>query len=162
MALTGREKATIFLSILGPVAAAKVLRYLPDELAEFIAAGIGRLPPPSAEAMNMILDEFRNHQYLPSAEKPRLENQQMKRPMTPRDKVMSSDPAVLAGVLLRERLLVASYIISLFPGELKDKVLQLMGDTKSAVESLLPHIRRIALSNEIEERVIGTLVKKIG
>ena len=57
MPLTGREKATIFLSMLGAETSARVLRYLPDELADLIAAGINHLPTPSPQAVEQVLGE---------------------------------------------------------------------------------------------------------
>ena len=55
MKLSGREKATIFLSILGPETSAQVLRYLPGEVADLIASGINHLPTPSPEALGYVL-----------------------------------------------------------------------------------------------------------
>ena len=71
MVLTGREKATIFLSILGAETAARLLRYLPEELAHVIAAGIDRLPAPSPESLSEVLDEFSGYMALPQAAAPR-------------------------------------------------------------------------------------------
>ena len=59
MALTGREKATIFLSILGADVSSRILRYLPGELADLIASGINHLPTPSPEALAEVLSQVK-------------------------------------------------------------------------------------------------------
>ncbi|HVN66917.1 MAG TPA: hypothetical protein VMT55_00970, partial [Candidatus Sulfotelmatobacter sp.] len=70
MALTGREKATIFLSILGADVSSRVLRYLPGELADLIAAGVNHLPTPSPEALSEVMEEYRGFLALPAAPPP--------------------------------------------------------------------------------------------
>ena len=66
MQLSGREKATIFLSILGAETSSRVLRYLPGELADMIAKGINHLPTPTPEALGEVLNDFLSYLALPS------------------------------------------------------------------------------------------------
>ena len=70
MPLTGREKATILLSIIGAETASRVLRYLPNELADLIAAGINHLPTPSPEVLTEVMREYQSYVALPEAPTP--------------------------------------------------------------------------------------------
>ncbi len=53
--------------MLGAETSARVLRYLPDELADLIAAGINHLPTPSPQALEQVLGEFKSYLALPQA-----------------------------------------------------------------------------------------------
>ncbi|MFA5098394.1 MAG: hypothetical protein WC490_07225, partial [Candidatus Margulisiibacteriota bacterium] len=65
MTLSGREKATILLSLLGPELAERILSFLPEDLADLITGGINRLPTPSSDAIKTVLDEFAGFVALP-------------------------------------------------------------------------------------------------
>src|SRR3989339_603100 len=67
--LTGKEKATIFLSILGSDTSSAILRYLPPELADIIASSINHLPTPTPEALGEVFSDFESYIALPSANK---------------------------------------------------------------------------------------------
>ena len=122
MKLSGREKATIFLSILGPEVSAQVLRYLPGEVADLIASGINHLPTPTPEALGMVLHDFKSYLALPAAGQPAPRIEAPPKPAIPREKmtakdiILSASPKKLAFLLSEERPQVAAVIQSLFPG----------------------------------------------
>ena len=108
MTLSGREKATIFLSILGAESASRVLRYLPDELADLIASGINHLPSPSTDALGEVLDEFKTFLALPESEAaaPRKRLGQTAKPAMPRKSY---------GTLMYERPQMVAFLLSKMP-----------------------------------------------
>jgi len=65
MALTGREKATILLSLLGADLSAQIMRSLPPDMADMIASGIHHLPNPSSDVISSVLEEFASFMSLP-------------------------------------------------------------------------------------------------
>lgn len=121
MKLSGREKATIFLSILGPEVSAQVLRYLPGEVADLIASGINHLPTPTPEALGVVLNDFKSYLALPAPGRPAPQIEAPAKPsiprekMTPKDIILSASPKKLAFLLSEERPQVAAIIQSLFP-----------------------------------------------
>ncbi|MFA4905330.1 MAG: hypothetical protein WC645_02380 [Candidatus Margulisiibacteriota bacterium] len=121
MKLSGREKATIFLSILGPEVSAQVLRYLPGEVADLIASGINHLPTPTPEALGVVLNDFKSYLALPAPGRPISQIEAPPKPslprekMTPKDIILSASPKKLAFLLSEERPQVAAIIQSLFP-----------------------------------------------
>src|SRR3989339_1610700 len=109
--LSGREKATIFLSLLGTEAASRVLRYLPGELADIIATGINQLPSPSPEALNEVLNDYEGFLALPgeSFESPRIA------PPPPKPV-----PRKSYSFLMYERPQTVAFLVSMLPEDEKD------------------------------------------
>ncbi len=144
MPLTGREKATIFLSILGAETSARILRYLPDELAEVIASGINRLPSPSPEALTQVLNEFSSFVALPQAKKeaPRLEE----RPKPPA-------PKRSYGVLMYERPQMVAFLLSLLSGEAREEAVQNLPREKKTVIDLLAALKKNPVTSKIKEKL---------
>ena len=141
MALTGREKATIFLSLLGTETSARILRYLPDELADLIAAGINHLPTPSPEALSSVMGEFEGFLALPQGVEtlPRLEE-------APR----TAAPRKNYAILMYERPQMVAYLLSIMPEEQRREVLQALPREKPLVEELLSTLKPNRLSQKIE------------
>lgn len=137
MALTGREKATIFLSILGMDVSSRVLRYLPEELADLIAAGINHLPSPSPEALSAVLDEYQSFLALPSPEAGVLS-----RPTASRRSY---------SVLLYERPQTIAFMLSILPEEERAEALNSFPRGKALIEELLRTIRHNRLRPGLEE-----------
>jgi flagellar motor switch protein FliG len=145
MALTGREKATIFLSILGAETSARVLRYLPDELADLIASGINHLPSPSPDALEEVLSEFNSFAALPeskAASVPQIEE----RPVPAKPK-KSYNP------LMYERPQMVAFLISLLPEEERDDALNSLPREKAIIQELLAGLKATPLSAKLEERL---------
>jgi len=139
MVLTGREKATIFLSILGMDVSSRVLRYLPEELADLIAAGINHLPSPSPEALSAVLDEYQSFLALPEPEIGALS-----RPAAPRRNY---------SVLLYERPQTIAFMLSILPEEEKAEALTAFPRGKALIEELLQGIRYNRLHPKLEENL---------
>ncbi|MDD5382851.1 MAG: hypothetical protein PHH60_04265 [Candidatus Margulisbacteria bacterium] len=142
MPLTGREKATIFLSILGADNSSRVLRYLPDELADLIASGINHLPSPSPEALSEVLGEFSSFLALPeapSARVPRIEERP--RPVKPRKSY---------ALLVYERPQMIAYLISILPAEEKEDALQSLTRDRSYVQELLSSLKQNPITPKLE------------
>lgn len=144
MTLTGREKATIFLSILGADSSARILRYLPDELADLIAAGINHLPSPSPEALAEVLGEFKSFLALPGAEPatPRLETRQPPPP-----------PRRNYSFLMYERPQLVAFLLSLLPESQRAEALNGLPREKALIEELLANLKENNLSGKLAEQI---------
>jgi flagellar motor switch protein FliG len=152
MPLSGREKATIFLSILGSETSARVLRYLPDELADLIAAGINHLPTPSTQALSEVLGEFQSFLALPGAgAHPRIEE----RPKP------SAAPKRSYAVLLYERPQMAAFLLSLLPEEEREDALLALPREKGIVQELLNNLRKNPLTPKLEARLREQFKEKL-
>lgn len=141
MPLTGREKATIFLSILGAEVSSRVLRYLPDELADLIAAGINHLPTPSPAALSEVLDEYQSYLALPEPE------------ARPEPSVV---PRKSYAPLAYERPQMIAFLISTMPEEEKSEALHALPRERARIEELLQAIRQNPLRPKLEEQLKST------
>lgn len=142
MALTGREKATIFLSILGGDVSSRVLRYLPAEIADLIAAGVNHLPSPSAQALSEILDEYQSFLALPETASPE--------PVAPPPRTAA--PRRSFASLMYERPQTTAFILSLLPDEEKEGVLQSLPRERALIEELLAGLKANPLRPKLEAR----------
>jgi flagellar motor switch protein FliG len=148
MPLTGREKATIFLSILGADVSSRILRYLPDELADLIAAGINHLPTPSPEALSEVMDDYQGFLALPEA----------------RAEVLPPRPAAPKrsyAALLYERPQTVAFLVSLLPDEEKNDVLNSLPREKAMIEELLLSLRPNLLRPKLEEKLREAFAGKL-
>ncbi|OGC11414.1 hypothetical protein A3K48_02745 [candidate division WOR-1 bacterium RIFOXYA12_FULL_52_29] len=145
MTLTGREKATIFLSILGADVSSRVLRYLPDELADLIAAGINHLPTPSPEALQEVLSDYQGFLALPAASAPRAGlNPPPARNYPPMTKKNYS-------FLMYERPQTVAFLLSMLPEEEKGGILSAMPRERLMIEELARNLKRNHLRPMVEE-----------
>lgn len=165
MALSGREKATIFLSILGAEASAKILRHLPEEIADLIASGVNQLPSPSPEALSAVLNEFRSYVSLPGAggERRRISTA---RPMpasdTPPSEIMRRvPPEVLAGLLSAERPALLAFVASQLPPDLSERFLASFESAGSTIRELTARVKPNAMTAEVRDRLIALLSKRL-
>ena len=139
MPLSGREKATIFLSILGADTSARVLRYLPDELADLIAAGINHLPTPSPEALSEVLGEFKGFLALPGPKSPPKRIEDRPAPL----------PRRSYAVLRYERPQLSAFLVSMLPDEEKEDALASIPRERGMVEEFLANIKKTPLSPKL-------------
>ena len=160
MPLTGREKATIFLSILGAEGAAKILRYLPDEVADLIAAGVNHLPSPSPAALGGVLEEFGDFMSLPKSD-PTLSLEENKEPLTPLEAIVNASPRRVASYLITERIQIMAFVLSLFPVHKRKEILTHLPGQRMEVEGLLKDLREHSLSNKVKEKVIVYFSSKL-
>lgn len=150
MALTGREKATIFLSILGAETSSRVLRYLPDELADLIAAGVNHLPTPSPEALSEVLGEFKSYLALPEAAP--------EEPVVPRP--LASPPKFYT-FLMYERPQMISFLLSLLPEVERSEVLHSLPRERGMVEEFLNTLKTNLLRPKLEEKLKAVFAGKL-
>lgn len=146
MVLSGREKATIFLSILGAETAARVLRYLPEELADIIAAGVNHLPSPSPEALSEVLEDFQSYMALPEEKiPPRLESASFERKAPAPKKVYS--------LLMYERPQLAAFLLNLLSPEERSEALLNLPKERYLLEELMYTLRKNALTPSLEAKL---------
>jgi len=147
MPLSGREKATIFLSILGADTSARVLRYLPDELADLIASGINHLPSPSPDALSEVLNDFQSFVALPPSEaaapKQRLEQK------TPQP----AKPKRSYGVLMYERPQLKALLVSMMPADQREDAFMSLSRDKSRVQEIMDRLRPNPMRAKIEAKL---------
>lgn len=154
MPLTGREKATIFLSILGAETSARVLRYLPEELADLIASGINHLPSPSPEALSEVMNDFKGFVALPESPSavPLPQIEEKRKPVKPKKSY---------GVLMYERPQLAAFLISLLPEEERADALLAVPREKTVVQELLAGLRKNPLSPKIADKLRAQFQEKM-
>ena len=149
MALTGREKATIFLSILGADVSSRVLRYLPEEIADLIAAGINHLPTPSPQALSEVLDEYQSYLALPETASP---EPQPERPAAARRSYAT---------LMYERPQTTAFLLSLMPEEARAEVLQSLPREKALIEEFLANLKTNPLRPKLETKFREVFAGKV-
>lgn len=162
--LTNRDKITIFLSLLGPEVAARVLKYLPDELARLAAAGIERLPLPSPDAVQTVLEEF-NRFYLTAGSEVKVLSGEVK----PEAVADPFDGAIrklgLSGfwkVLAGEDLTTVAFILSFISNSLRQGLLGVLdAGQRQTIENLSAKIRRSPLASQITMAFKDHLLKKM-
>ncbi|MFA5034533.1 MAG: hypothetical protein WC500_01960 [Candidatus Margulisiibacteriota bacterium] len=154
MTLTGREKATIFLSILGSDVSSRVLRYLPDELADLIAAGINHLPTPSPEALQEVLSDYQGFLALPGPT-PRA---QLNQPSQPSYQTMTKRNL---SFLMYERPQTLSFLLSMLPDEDKGQILSALPRERLMIEELARNLKTTPLRPKIEERLQQVFAGKV-
>ncbi len=174
MPLSGREKATILLSILGVNTSAKILERLPDEIADFLAAGVNDLPKPSPDAISRVLAEFRQFVALPSAPRPpAIEGAvpsagSQARPREaqpssgkPRDIISRVPGRVLIPILLRERPQTIAFVLGELPQARVAEILTYLPEQRREVEYLLNTINKNPLTEKIKGDVLEYVAKKL-
>jgi len=156
MPLSGREKATIFLSILGTDTSARVLRYLPDELADLIASGINHLPSPSPQALSEVLDEFKGFLALPNAGEvpPQLEQREV--PPAP-----PPVPKKSYTMLVYERPQMIAFLLSLFTEQQKEEALLSLPRERAVVSELLSGLYKNPLHAKLGNKLKAQFAGKI-
>jgi flagellar motor switch protein FliG len=180
--LTGREKATIFLSILGAETSARLLRYLPNELADLVASGVNHLPKPSPKAIAEILDELRSFVSLPAGGKasgaapsakppagaaapapppPPSPPPEPEKPKTPKEKFEQASSRKLAGVLLYERPQVIAFVLSMIPAEKQLEILSNLPGQRPLVESLLREYKSNIFTEEVKFKIVNNFSGKL-
>lgn len=146
MALSGREKATIFLSLLGTETSSRILRYLPGELADLIASGINHLPTPSPDALSEVLGELNSFLALPEAEKAPAEERTLPPPRVEE----KPRPRRNYALLMYERPQMIAYLLSIMPEDQREEALLNLPREKVLIEELINTIKTNSLSPKIE------------
>ncbi|MCX5750695.1 MAG: hypothetical protein NT099_03355 [Candidatus Saganbacteria bacterium] len=160
MPLSGREKATIFLSILGAEASAKILRYLPDEVADLIASGVNHLPSPSPDALNFVLEEFGDYMALPKPAQT-FELGQSNEPLTPLDIMLTASSRRIASYLITERVQTIAFVLSFYLQNKRQEILAHLPGQRVEVESLLKDLKTNALSEKVKGEIVSYFSAKL-
>ena len=166
MALSGREKATIFLSILGADASAQILRHLPEEIADLIASGVNQLPSPSPESLSAVLDEFRSYMTLPPSQERRTLTEGARRAPArgetgPADVIQKAPVEVLAGLLSGERPEVIGFIAAQMESERAQLFLGSFGNERAAIEEVMGKIKSHHMTSQVRDQLYQLIAKRL-
>ncbi|MBI5700656.1 hypothetical protein HZC34_02260 [Candidatus Saganbacteria bacterium] len=175
MKLSGREKATIFLSILGSETSSAILRYLPEELADIIASSINHLPTPTPEALGEVFADFNSYVALPpkskASEKPAFEIPEEFRktgidysgPKAPgdKDRIYHSSSKKIAYLLSSERPQIAAFMLSKLPPMQREEVLMNITVSRDQIDDILSDIKPTPLSDELKDKLIEHFSEKL-
>ncbi len=175
MTLTGKEKATIFLSILGGDTSSAILKYLPPEMGDIIAASINHLPTPTPEALGEIFQDFNSFFALPPAsvtqspsvdisssiqeEEPiaQIEEEAIEEEVArerPEESILNASPQKLAYILAGESPQMAAFVLSTLPEYKRDEVLQNLTASSDQILEYLSVKRDNIFSNIAQESVL--------
>ena len=174
MPLSGREKATILLSLLGTEMSEKILETLPPDIGDSITSLITSLPNPSSDVIAEVLREF-SEMMLPEApqrkaieEAPQQSYQQQNTerveqpvPKSPFDVIFYAHPKQVAASLSAERGAVAAFVIALLPPVQAGEVMSHMTERRKEIEDMLRIIKKNSLSDKITERILPILSDRI-
>jgi len=170
MALSGREKATILLSILGADASSKILDYLPDDMADMLASGVNNLPKPSPEMLTSIMNEFKNYVSLPpggsraqaapspqasSAAKPKAQAG------TPADVLSRASGRMLVPILLRERPQTIAFVLNQLSDQKTAEILTYLPEQRREIEYLLNTIKENPLIGRIKKDLLASVASRL-
>ena len=149
--LTGKDKARIFLSLLGEQALSRIMRYLPSTHAEKLQRafqGGGKVSP---DLIQKVVEEFSHFSSLPSSS---LSRQEMKRSEGP-----SASVKRLARVLEGERPQMIAFLLKRVIPQLSQEVLPELAEKKRGVETSLSSLEWVPLSDPVQEK-LQTLVNQ--
>ncbi len=169
MQLTGKEKATIFLSILGTDTSSRILRYLPEELADIIASSVNHLPTPTPDALGEVLTDFRSYTALPSPSAPHPVIKQVQPPpmetppenITPKETLERAPVQALAFILSEERPQMIAFVLSLLSPAKREEVLSQITAQKDIVTDLLAGIKKSPVTPKIEGKILDYFAEKL-
>lgn len=167
MALSGREKATILLSILGAEASAKILSFLPPEMADVLVSQVNNLPRPSPAALSEVVGDFRRAMALPPSAAPReieastAAPREERRTFKPGDIISSVPGRTLIPLLLRERPQTIAFVLNELPEGRVAEVLTYLPEQRREVEYLLNTIKSNPLSGAVKEGVLASIAKRL-
>lgn len=156
-ALSGKQKASIFLRLLGRDAGNKILSFLPKDLAQILLSQSGELAPPSREAVAAVLDEFNKFLSLPSAGNVL----NTAKSVSPLDILIQTSPSKLVKILSEERNAVLVFILSQLPVSVASDVLLLLAERRANIEDLRKIFKRVPIAEKLKEKIIQILAKRV-
>jgi len=173
MVLTGRQKATILLSLLGTEISNEILKLLPEGFSDIITSGMNSLPMPSTELVSSVLEEFSGFMTLPAASAGTPQQSQQPNPVpgqnkpqkaaaaetqrSPYDILFYSQPRKVAAALSAERSWVVAYVMSILPPVQGKEVISYMSERKSEVERMIKLLKNPPVSSQIKEKIVKIL-----
>ena len=172
MPLTGREKATIFLSILGAEAAEKILRYLPEDLADLLASGVNQLPQPSPDNLQEVVNDFQSFMLAPVEPQraisasttepppPPAPEPEVRTFTDPSEIVIEADPRRLAAVLTSERPQLIAFLLFSFPEEKRQEILSNLPALRNEIQTLMLDSKPTVFGDQVKQGMIETLADR--
>ena len=170
MVLTGRQKATILLSLLGTEISSEILKFLPEDLSDAITSGMNNLPAPSPELISSVLEEFSGFMTLPSAKAAPVAEKKpytptgaqdkapvQESPRSPYDILFYSQPRKIAAALSAERVWVVAFVLSVLPEVQRKEVLSFMTERRSDLERMLKSLKNPPVREQVKESVVKIL-----
>ncbi|MFA5104077.1 MAG: hypothetical protein WC527_02755 [Candidatus Margulisiibacteriota bacterium] len=169
MVLTGRQKATILLSLLGTEVSSEILKFLPEDLSDAITSGMNNLPAPSPELISSVLEEFSGFMTLPSAQSASAKHnsssateqpvktsvQETQR--SPYDILFYSQPRKIAAALSAERPWVVAFVLSILPEVQRKEALSYMIERKNELEKMVKSLKSTPIKEHIKENTVKIL-----
>lgn len=162
--LTGREKATLLLAIIGPQKASQVLRRLPEEVSDILASRIASLPQPSQEQVSFMWSELSRNilaapkifQALPTPEK--VESVEIPVDMNdPYARLNAMLPFKLVEILKNEKPRVQKIVISLMNETKAKEVVNILDHSrKKMIEAY--ELEAVPLLEEIKSIVLHAIL----
>ncbi|KAF0133468.1 MAG: hypothetical protein FD145_1267 [Candidatus Saganbacteria bacterium] len=164
IALSGREKATIFLSILGPETSSRILRYLPGDLADVVAASINHLPTPTPEALGEVFSDFKSLFALPSASSGKLDAAEVvfdKANMAPKEIIENSPAQSVVFVLSEERPQMAAFVLSFISEKKRSEIISLMTSQRDMILDLMKDMKKSPVTKALEDKLLQHFAAKL-
>jgi flagellar motor switch protein FliG len=165
MQLTGREKATIFLSILGTETSSRILRYLPEELADLIASSVNHLPTPTPEALGEVFLDFQSFGALPPPPPPskqvEAEAPRPKPAGTPLEVLENVPAQSFAFIMTGEDPRITAFILSALSQAKRDELLSALSSRRDEVSEMLGSLKKTPLAPVLEEKLIKHFAEKL-
>ena len=167
--LSGKEKATILLSILGPQRSARLLRKLPDEVSELVAARVATLPPPTGEMVQVLLSELSGNLLTSSQSEIKslaaagssediLTSEQ--HVITEYTEVSQIPAAKLATVLKEEKVRIWKFVLTILEDKQAAELKKLL-KVKDSEASVIDKYKEIPLCTSIEPLFKDYLISKV-
>ena len=128
--------------MLGSEAASRILRYLPGELADLIAAGIEHLPSPSPESLGEVIKEYQGYLALPQAG-----------PEATSLPAAGGTARKSYAVLMNERPQTIAFVLSLLSPEERGDALHYLLRERAVVEELIKGLKINPLHPKLEEEI---------
>lgn len=161
MKLSGREKATIFLSILGSETSGAILKYLPEDLADLIASSVNNLPTPTPEALGAIFSDFKSYVALPQPTSTEEAAYEIPHNVANADSLENANSKKLAYVLSEEKPQIAAFILSTLPLMKREEVLMNITVGRDQIDDLLQNIRNTPMTAQIRGNLAKHFLEKL-
>lgn len=186
MPLSGREKATILLSMIGADASSKILRHLPDEMADMLVAGVDRLPTPSANAVGEVLQEFTDFvsfsgtrikneiEPMPLKNEPEkadaFEKEAVEpaalpptppKPSSPLEKLEYADARSFASLLLYERTQMAAFVLTCLSERKREEILVQLPGQRQEIEIWIKQLSENKFTGAFKKSLVEHFAEKI-
>lgn len=175
MALTGKEKAMILLTILGTELASKIMEHLPQEYSDLIASGIDNLPKPSSDAIASVLNDFSSFMALEKGPIKRVIEERLsiktaepsqisERPASarsPLDILFYSHPKKIAIALSAERIPVVAFTLSFLPNVQAGEVLSFMSERRKEIEITMRNLKKPPIAEAVKAKILEILAARL-